>query len=93
MLKGTCPRCGEIEVYIAKREIMTGIGGVWGHRVKFVNHAICKDCGEIAITQGQIDFQKDVSRWNRRFLKIWLFFFAILMIAGTIDFIVSWLRA
>lgn len=80
-------------MYIAKREIMTGIGGVWGNRIKLVNHAICKDCGEIARTEGQIAFDKDVARWNRRFLKIFLFFFAFLMIAGTIDFIVSWLRA
>jgi hypothetical protein len=81
MLKGICPRCGETEVYIAERETMTGIGGVWGNRIKLVRRVICKDCGEFATTQGQIDFEKSVSYWDRRFLKVGIFFFAILMIA------------
>lgn len=48
MLQGICPRCGEVEIYFAIRETMSGIGGVWGNRMKKVNTAICKNCGEVA---------------------------------------------
>ena len=48
MLKGICPRCGETEIYFAIRETMTGIGGVWGNRMKKVNTAICRNCGEVS---------------------------------------------
>ena len=40
-----CPRCGNSEVYFAKRQVITGFGGGWA---RMADTPLCKNCGEIA---------------------------------------------
>ena len=42
----TCPRCQGTEIYFAKRERMTGLGGIYGNRSKMVRTPLCKACAE-----------------------------------------------
>jgi predicted RNA-binding Zn-ribbon protein involved in translation (DUF1610 family) len=45
---GLCPRCGGTDIYFAKRQRITGFGGIWGNRAKMVDTPLCKACGEVA---------------------------------------------
>lgn len=45
---GVCPRCGGTDIYIAKRERITGLGGIYGNRAKMEDTFLCKACGENA---------------------------------------------
>ena len=47
-----CPRCHGTEIYFAKRQRMTGFGGIYGTRSKMVNTPLCKTCGENAEYDG-----------------------------------------
>jgi len=44
--KYECPRCDGTEVYFAKRQEITGVGGVYGNRARMVQTPLCKGCGE-----------------------------------------------
>jgi len=44
--KYECPRCNGTEVYFAKRQEITGVGGVYGNRARMVQTPLCKGCGE-----------------------------------------------
>lgn len=46
-----CPRCGGTDIYFAKRQRITGLGGVYGNRAKMVDTPLCRACGEIADEQ------------------------------------------
>ena len=41
-----CPRCQGTDVYFAKRQRITGVGGIYGNRAKMLPTALCKACGE-----------------------------------------------
>jgi hypothetical protein len=43
-----CPRCDGTEIYFAKRQRITGLGGIYGNRAVMVNTSLCKKCGETA---------------------------------------------
>jgi predicted nucleic acid-binding Zn ribbon protein len=43
-----CPRCNGAEIYFAKRQRITGLGGIYGNRAVMVNTPLCKQCGETA---------------------------------------------
>ena len=43
-----CPRCGGKDIYFAKRQRISGLGGIYGNRAKMVKTALCKECGENA---------------------------------------------
>lgn len=43
-----CPRCNGNEIYFAKRQRITGLGGIYGNRAIMVNTPLCKACGETA---------------------------------------------
>jgi hypothetical protein len=43
-----CPRCGGTEIYFAKRQRITGSGGIYGNKARMVKTALCKSCGELA---------------------------------------------
>lgn len=43
-----CPRCDGTEIYFAKRQRITGLGGIYGNRAVMVNTPLCKECGETA---------------------------------------------
>ena len=39
-----CPKCLGTDTYFAKKQIMTGIGGVWGNQQSEVQAPYCKKC-------------------------------------------------
>lgn len=43
-----CPKCGGNDIYFAKRQRITGLGGIYGNRAKMVDTPLCKVCGEIS---------------------------------------------
>lgn len=43
-----CPKCGGNDIYFAKRQRITGLGGIYGNRAKMVDTPLCRVCGEIA---------------------------------------------
>lgn len=43
-----CPRCGGNDIYFAKRQRITGVGGIYGNKAKMVKTALCRACGENA---------------------------------------------
>ena len=54
-----CPRCGGTDIYFAKRQRITGVGGIYGNSAKMVKTALCKECGENAdIIRDKKDTQK-----------------------------------
>ena len=45
-----CPKCLGRDVYFAERQVITGIGGIWGNRGKSVKKPFCRKCDVIANT-------------------------------------------
>jgi hypothetical protein len=43
----TCPKCGGTDYFLSKRNVITGIGGVWGNRGGVKQFPVCKVCDEI----------------------------------------------
>jgi len=43
----TCPKCGGSDYFFSKRNVITGIGGVWGNRGGVKKFPVCKVCDEI----------------------------------------------
>ena len=43
-----CPRCQGTDIYFAKRQRITGSGGIYGNKARMVNTALCRSCGENA---------------------------------------------
>ena len=43
-----CPRCGGDDIYFAKRQRITGVGGIYGNKARMVKTALCRACGENA---------------------------------------------
>jgi hypothetical protein len=39
-----CPKCNGTDVYFAKKQIITGVGGVYGNRQKEVDRPFCRKC-------------------------------------------------
>lgn len=39
-----CPKCNGTDVYFAKKQIITGLGGIYGNRQKEVERAFCRKC-------------------------------------------------
>jgi hypothetical protein len=39
-----CPKCEGTQVYFAKKQIITGLGGIYGNRSKEVLRPFCKKC-------------------------------------------------
>jgi hypothetical protein len=48
-----CPKCNGTDVYFAKKQIITGIGGVYGNRQKEVDRPFCRKCDIEAQTTGR----------------------------------------
>ena len=59
-----CPKCKGTDVYFAKKQILTGIGGVWGNRAKEVQRPFCKEC-DIEANSIHLDSEgNQVSPWT-----------------------------
>lgn len=39
-----CPKCNGTDVYFAKKQVITGLGGIYGNRQKEVERAFCRKC-------------------------------------------------
>ena len=60
-----CPKCGGNDIYFAKRQRITGLGGIYGNRARMVDTPICRVCGETAnpmATSQQIKEAKALAR-------------------------------
>lgn len=42
-----CPKCGGTDFFMSKRNVMTGIGGIWGNRGGVKEFPVCRVCDEI----------------------------------------------
>ena len=47
-----CPKCGGSDYYMSNRNVMKGIGGIWGNRGGVKKFPVCKVCEEIMDTIG-----------------------------------------
>jgi hypothetical protein len=43
-VKHVCPKCNGNDVYFNKKQIITGVGGVWGNRQREVERPFCRKC-------------------------------------------------
>ncbi len=43
-VKHVCPKCNGTDVYFTKKQIITGIGGIYGNRQKEVERPFCRKC-------------------------------------------------
>lgn len=79
-----CPRCDGTEIYFAKRQRITGMGGIYGNRAKMVNTPLCKACGESANII--LDAQERKKRgWAIAVAVVGIVFTICLVIAFAID--------
>jgi hypothetical protein len=49
----TCPKCGGSDYFVSQRNVMKGIGGIWGNRGGIRGFPVCRVCDEI-MTSRQI---------------------------------------
>lgn len=79
-----CPRCGGTDIYFAKRQRITGVGGIYGNSAKMVKTALCKECGENA---DLIRDKKETTKYRFALVVAFLgiFLFVILVIGFVID--------
>jgi len=47
-----CPKCNCTDVYFAKKQIITGLGGIYGNRQKEVERPFCRKCDIEASSPG-----------------------------------------
>lgn len=79
-----CPRCTGTEIYFAKRQRITGLGGIYGNRAIMVNTPLCKECGET--TNVILDAQERKKRgWAIVVAVLGIVFTVFLVAAFTID--------
>ena len=82
-----CPRCRGNDIYFAKRQEITGIGGIYGNKAKMVNTPLCRGCGEIANKQMNTAFME--TGWFKILDKIgWAFL--ILFIPVCLLLLIFW---
>jgi hypothetical protein len=43
----TCPKCGDSDYFMSQRNVMKGIGGIWGNRGGIKEFPVCRVCDEI----------------------------------------------
>ena len=48
-----CPKCGGSDYYMSNRNVMKGIGGIWGNRGGVKKFPVCKVCEEIMDTYAE----------------------------------------
>jgi hypothetical protein len=53
-----CPKCGGSDYYMSNRNVMRGIGGIWGNRGGVKKFPVCKACEEIMDRSGSWKFTK-----------------------------------
>lgn len=87
MATGKCPRCGSSEFYFAKRQVITGLGGIYGQRARMVKTPLCKACGEV------VDYDRRSKRQIVLGEKLkknkWKFLIAYILFIGAIYLVVS----
>ena len=42
-----CPKCGGSDYFMSTRNVMKGMGGIWGNRGALKKFPVCKVCDEI----------------------------------------------
>jgi len=45
--KYKCPKCGGSDYYMSNKNVMKGVGGVWGNRGGVKKFPVCRVCEEI----------------------------------------------
>ena len=68
-----CPKCSGEDVYFNKKQVITGIGGIYGNRQKEVERPFCRKCdieaNQIVIGEdGKVIPQEQIARNQRKFL-------------------------
>jgi len=47
MANHQCPKCGGSDFFMSKRNVMKGMGGIWGNRGGVKEFPVCRVCNEI----------------------------------------------
>lgn len=43
----SCPKCGGSDYFMSTRNVMKGVGGIWGNRGGTKQFPVCRKCDEI----------------------------------------------
>ena len=57
-----CPKCGGSDYFMSTRNVMKGMGGLYGNRGGVKKFPVCKVCDEIMDKEGEIAAE----RWEPR---------------------------
>lgn len=77
-----CPKCKGTEVYFAKKQILTGIGGIWGNKAKEVQRPFCMKC-DIEANSMNLDSEgNQVNTWTPRAKVVNAIMIAIALLAA-----------
>jgi hypothetical protein len=52
----SCPKCDGTDVYFAKKQVITGVGGIYGNRAREERRPFCKVCDIEANWVNALDF-------------------------------------
>lgn len=74
-----CPKCGGTDYFLSERNVITGMGGIYGNRAGTKKFPVCKTCDEI------MDHSAADRAWANKFIKI----MGIVMVASLIIFLVA----
>ena len=61
-----CPKCNGTDVYWAKKQILTGLGGIWGNRAKEVQRPFCRECDIEANSVNLSSEGDEIKTWTPR---------------------------
>ncbi len=75
-----CPKCGGFDYYLSNRNVMKGIGGIWGNRGGVKKFPVCKVCEEIM--DSTLEAKPIVERPQLQFLGFVVGGFVLLMLVA-----------
>ena len=73
-----CPKCGGTDLFWSKRNVITGIGGIYGNRGGVKEFPVCRVCDEI------MEKVPETTEELLRSPRTWLGFFSILIISAIV---------
>jgi hypothetical protein len=77
----TCPKCGGTDYFFSKRNVITGIGGVWGNRGGVKQFPVCKVCDEIMSEPHKWDHQPITTNSGSSGVSPWWIVLGLIFIA------------
>ena len=76
-----CPKCGGSDYFVSQRNVIKGVGGIWGNRGGVKGFPVCRICDEIMIGRQIPEIQQ--TRFDKTD-KIQLGFLGFLVLASLI---------